>query len=124
MSSPKRSNSTYGLLIVVIILGIGLAFYIYNNEIENPKNSIQGEQKATDLPANNESPGQSQQIITTATPYIQKSASEMRQGDKEAALKTVEEGLKVDPENELLKSRRDVLLKDNFNNPNLDMTKE
>lgn len=46
--------------------------------------------------------------------YIDKSAAEYAAGDKEAAKATVEEGLVVDPNNELLKARLDALEKGTF----------
>lgn len=56
--------------------------------------------------------------------YIDKSAAEYQAGDKEAALDTVNQGLTVDPSNELLRGRKDVLEKEYFNDSNLDTTRE
>jgi len=46
--------------------------------------------------------------------YVDKSTAEYASGDKEAAKTTVEEGLKQDPNNELLKARLDALEKGTF----------
>lgn len=51
----------------------------------------------------------------TAEYYSVKAEAEYLNGDKTAAIATVNEGLRVDPENELLKSKLDVLEKDTFN---------
>lgn len=56
--------------------------------------------------------------------YIDKSTAEYSLDQKEAALKTVEDGLKITPDSELLKSRRDVLLRDWIPDQNQDILKE
>ena len=56
--------------------------------------------------------------------YIDKSAAEYLAGDKATALETVNQGLAVDPTNELLRSRKDVLEKEYLNNSNSDATWE
>lgn len=56
--------------------------------------------------------------------YIDKSSAEFLAGDEQAALETVNQGLTVDPSNELLRGRKDVLEKEYFNNSNLDATRE
>jgi len=56
--------------------------------------------------------------------YIKKSEAEYALGQKEAALKTVEEGLKVSPDNEVLKGRRDILLKNWLAEPDQDTPKQ
>ena len=56
--------------------------------------------------------------------YIDKSAAEYASGDNTAAIATVQEGLKQDPDNELLKSRLDVLGSSNLPDSNLDNARE
>lgn len=55
---------------------------------------------------------------------IKKSETENLSSQKEADLKKVENELKITPNNELLKSRRDVLLKDWIADPSQDTPKE
>lgn len=53
---------------------------------------------------------------TTADYYAKKSEEEYRAGNKNAAIKTVQEGLRQYPNDELLKSKLDILEKDSFGN--------
>lgn len=56
--------------------------------------------------------------------YVSKSEAEYSSGNKEEAIETIEEGLKQDPENELLKSRLDVIQNSPSNNGDLDYSRE
>lgn len=56
--------------------------------------------------------------------YIDKSQYEYLLGDNQAALQTVKEGLKIDPNNDLLQNRRDVLLNNNISNSNEDAPRQ
>lgn len=56
--------------------------------------------------------------------YTKKSEAEYQAGDKEEAIATVEEGLAQDPENELLKSKLDVLQKDFVADPSQDTPRQ
>jgi tetratricopeptide (TPR) repeat protein len=61
---------------------------------------------------------------TNSQAYAQKSEAEYASGDKTAAIETVQEGLIQDPDNELLKSKLDVLKKDSFSDPNINNDRE
>jgi|GEM_PF-4473454 tetratricopeptide (TPR) repeat protein len=50
----------------------------------------------------------------TADYYLKKSQEEYKSGNKEEAIKILEEGLKAYPDNELIKSRLDILKKNGF----------
>lgn len=46
--------------------------------------------------------------------YLKQSQEEYKSGNKEEAIRILEEGLKVYPDNELIKSRLDILKKNSF----------
>lgn len=56
--------------------------------------------------------------------YSLKSQAEVLAGKSTDAKSTLEAGLKVDPENELLNSKLDILNKDYFQSPSFDATRE
>jgi tetratricopeptide (TPR) repeat protein len=47
--------------------------------------------------------------------YLKKSEAEYMLGDKEAAINTLNSGLGVDPENQLMKDKLEILTRDSFN---------
>lgn len=56
--------------------------------------------------------------------YSDKSEAQYNLGDKENAIETLRQGITENPESDLLKSKLDVLTKDDFQNSNLDAARE
>jgi len=56
--------------------------------------------------------------------FSDKSEAQFNLGDKSGAIETLNEGINKNPDSDLLKSKLDVLTKDQFSNPNIDTTKE
>lgn len=56
--------------------------------------------------------------------YVLKSEAEFLAGKKDDAKATLEAGLKVDPNNELLNSKKDVLIKEYFQSSSFEATRE
>lgn len=121
---------------VAIILGISLAVYLlYGKQNQNIKIVTPQKQDVAGESTNPVNQADLNQTITDvskalllnpqdAESYIKKSEAQYALGQKDAALKTVEEGLKIAPDNELLKSRRDVLLNTFTADPNQITPKE
>lgn len=137
----QRNSKIYWLVFIGVVLLLAVAVFCiwlpYKDKTKAPesnKNSNTGQETIPDLPneinketlksdikkygeAINSDP-------TNAQNYIDKSGAEYLAGDKDAALETVVQGLEVDPTNELLKSRKDILEKDFSANSNIDATRE
>lgn len=56
--------------------------------------------------------------------YAYKSSAQYNLGQKDEAIATVQEGLQNNPDNELLKSKLDVLQKDSFSNSDQEATRQ
>ncbi len=142
-----RSKKKWLIFIVVLFLALFIAvFGIFlpnknkttapdknNNNINQQNNNSQDFSNSNDIVDNDkekylEKISESEQKIendsSNVQNYIDKSEYEYLIGDKQAALITVEDGLKIDPNNELLKSRRDVLLNQNLTNSNQSFPKQ
>lgn len=56
--------------------------------------------------------------------YSDKSEAQYNSGDKQAAINTLKQGSSLNPDSDLLKSKIDVLSKDQFSDPNAEATRE
>lgn len=56
--------------------------------------------------------------------YSDKSEAEYNLGQKDQAITTLKQGSSINPDSDLLKSKIDVLSKDQFSNPNIDTPRE
>lgn len=56
--------------------------------------------------------------------YSDKSAAQYNLGQKDQAIETLKQGSSLNPDSDLLKSKLDVLTKDQFSDPNLEATRE
>lgn len=56
--------------------------------------------------------------------YSDKSEAQYNLGDKQAAIATLKQGSSLNPDSDLLKSKIDILTKDQFSNPSIDTPRE
>ncbi len=130
-SALHFKNRKVLVLLVVILACIGVEYFIFNKYIS----ALKKEKSFTEISRNDPIADSASDIANknyddaistmnnaiaedpyTTDYYSMKAEAEYLSGDKTAAIATVNEGLKVDPENELLKSKLDVLEKNTFNN--------
>lgn len=121
----KRNKKRVIVSILVVVLLAALVFGVilpYRNKTKAPTSQINYSETAKTALDNKDYSkavdNYGKAIATNPTNvenYIDKSAAEYAAGEKEAAINTIEEGLKQDPTSELLKSKLDVLEKDTFN---------
>lgn len=112
------------LLVVVLLAALVFCVLLpYRNKTKAPTSQINYSETAKEaLDAKNypvavDNYGKAIATNPTDTEnYAGKSTAEYAAGEKEAAINTIQEGLKQDPNNELLKAKLDVLEKDTFNN--------
>lgn len=137
----KRNSKTYWLVFVGVVLLAAIVIFCvwlpYKNKTKAPeanKNTNSYIETALEAPDAAKQAVLQENINQYSTAiadnpeniqnYIDKSEAEYQTGDKQAALDTVNEGLKIDPNNDLLKNKRDVLEKDYISNSNIDTPRE
>jgi len=154
MNQNKSKNWIYFLVLLVLAVGFVTAgYYLVNKKSDTPSSELVTEaiekERNDSTPEADLSPDQKlyasgirsldvkdyQSAIDSLAQaiaknpnntsyYSLKSEAEYLAGKKEDAKATLEAGLKIDPSNELLNSKLDVLTKDYFQSSSFDATRE
>lgn len=122
----KRWLIVFSVLLILILVVFFAIYLPWKNKAKAPikENVVQAEkykEEAKNDLENNDIPSAIDKLEkaleldpNNADNYIDKSAVEYAAGNKDQAEATIKEGLEVDPDNELLKSRLDTLEKGTF----------
>lgn len=118
-----RKIASFALICLIIIIAIIFVNYFNNNSVDLGKNKIDQQSinsqinpVSTDTELNSVTEKDKENISTTQPLYTK--------SQKEAEIKKIEEELSLDPENELLKGKKDLLLKEWINSGDFDIFKE
>lgn len=123
----KRWLIVFSVLLALTLVVFFAIYLPWKNKAKAPikENTVQAErykEEAKDDLEKNDIPAAIDKLEkaveldpTNSQTYAQKSEAEYASGDKQAAIDTVKEGLEQNPDDELLKSKLDVLEKETFN---------